>query len=115
MPVSLPVSAGLPVDLDHLERMTLGEKDLEREVLQMFLKQTSRLLTALSDSPAEAGALSHTLKGSAEAVGAFRVAETAAAVESVSRQGSDPAQALAALHEAVAEAQAAIETLLRRF
>src|SRR5215475_15557333 len=109
MPVSLPVSDGLPVDLDHLGRMTLGEKDLEREVLQMFLKQTGRLLKALADSPAEAGALSHTLKGSAQAVGAFRVADSAAAVESASRQGSDASQSLAALHEAVAEAQVAIE------
>jgi HPt (histidine-containing phosphotransfer) domain-containing protein len=102
------------VDLDHLKRMTLGDVALEREVLQMFLKQTSSLLVELADAPTQTGALSHKLKGSARAIGAFRLADQAAALEHAARQGQDRAAALAALQEAAAEAQAAVEALLRR-
>lgn len=115
MPFSPQLSADCPLDLAHLKSMTHGEAGLEREVLQLFLKQTSHLVAALDTWPAEAGALSHTLKGSARAIGAFRVADRAAALEEASRHGHDPSSALAALHAAVGEAQAAIEALLRRF
>jgi HPt (histidine-containing phosphotransfer) domain-containing protein len=114
MPSSSPASADCPVDLDHLEHATSGERGLEREVLQLFLKQTSQLTVALDGLPAETGALSHTLKGSARAIGAFRVADSAAALEEAVRQGGDLSAALSAVQAAVAEAQAAIEALLRR-
>jgi HPt (histidine-containing phosphotransfer) domain-containing protein len=114
MPSSQPAPDDRPVDLDHLKRMTLGEAALEREVLELFLKQTSRLLTELADQPAQAGALSHMLKGSARAIGAFRLADQAAALEQIARQGHDHSEALATLVEAAAEAQAAVEALLRR-
>jgi HPt (histidine-containing phosphotransfer) domain-containing protein len=106
MPSSPPVSADCPVDLDHLKRMTSGEQGLEREVLQLFLKQTSRLVAALESLPAETGALSHTLKGSARAIGAFRLADSAAALEEAACQGRDSSAELAAVHVAVAEARA---------
>jgi HPt (histidine-containing phosphotransfer) domain-containing protein len=112
---SSPLAAGLcPLDFGHLERMTLGEKALEREVLEMFVAQSSRLLEALAAPPAEAGALAHTLKGSARAIGAFKVADRAAALEEAAGQGSDDAEALVALREAVAEARATIEERLGR-
>src|SRR5919108_1263968 len=100
MPSSPPVSADRPVDFDHLKRMTLGEKALEREVLQMFLKQAGRMLDALAHSPAEAGTLTHTLKGSARAIGAFRLADSAAALEERARNGGDLTGPLAALNAA---------------
>jgi HPt (histidine-containing phosphotransfer) domain-containing protein len=114
MPSSLPASDATAVDLDHLKRMTLGDVALEREVLQMFLKQTSSLLTELADASTQTGALSHKLKGSARAVGAFRLAERAAALEHAAREGHDRTEALAALRIAAAEAQAAVEALLRQ-
>jgi HPt (histidine-containing phosphotransfer) domain-containing protein len=107
-------SQDCPVDLDHLKRMTLGELQVEREVLELFLRQSSRLIDALAGPSAEAGALAHTLKGSAQAIGAFRLADAAAAVEEAARRGSDPAPALAALMEAAAAARSAIERLLRQ-
>jgi HPt (histidine-containing phosphotransfer) domain-containing protein len=111
MPAS-PRAADLrPLDVDHLERMTLGEKALEREVLEMFLAQSSRLMVTLASLPAETAALAHTLKGSARAIGAFDVAERAAALEAAG-QGDDAA--LAALREALAEARSAIEARLGR-
>jgi HPt (histidine-containing phosphotransfer) domain-containing protein len=114
MPSTQPSPDACPVDLDHLKRMTFGEAALEREVLQLFLKQTSRLLIELAEEPTQAGALSHTLKGSARAIGAFRLADHADALEQAARQGHDRSEAFAALREAAAEAQAAVEALLRR-
>jgi HPt (histidine-containing phosphotransfer) domain-containing protein len=102
-----------PLDFDHLERMTLGEKALEREVLELFLAQSARLLETLANLPIETPALAHTLKGSARAIGAFKVAERAAALEAVGQQ-DDRAGTLAALRQAVAEARSAIEARLGR-
>ena len=103
-----------PIDIGHLHRMTLGDASLEREVLAMFSAQAVRLMGSLSNSPAGAGALAHTLKGSARAIGAFRVADAAEALEAAARTGDDPAEALDELADAVAEARAAIDAILRR-
>jgi HPt (histidine-containing phosphotransfer) domain-containing protein len=100
-----------PIDLDHLRRMTLGDAALEREVLTMFSAQADRILTALADLPAQAGQLAHTLKGAARAVGAFVVADAAAALEAALRHAGDPREALAELRNAVAQARAAIDAL----
>ena len=103
-----------PIDLDHLNRMTLGDIRLEREVLAMFAAQSAGLLDTLASMPAEAGALAHTLKGSARAIGAFAVAEAAGRLEAALAGGSDPAEALAELGDALALARTAIEAMLRR-
>ena len=102
------------IDLEHLRRMTLGDAGLEREVLAMFAAQTVGLIGALATLPAEAGALAHTLKGSARAIGAFAVADAAARLEAAIQKGDDPARALAGLVDAVTEARAAIDAILRR-
>jgi len=114
MSSAAPVCADCPVDFDHLKRMTSGKRGLEREVLQLFLKQTSGLVAALDGLPAETAALSHTLKGSARAIGAFRVADSAAALEQAAKAGRDPSAELVAVHAAVEEARAAIEAWLRQ-
>src|SRR3954468_9929171 len=101
MPSPLPDDAG-PIDLGHLRRMTLGDAGLEREVLQMFARQACRLAATLATAPTEASALVHTLKGSAQAIGAIRVAAAAADVEAAMRDGQAPAQALGALRNTVA-------------
>jgi HPt (histidine-containing phosphotransfer) domain-containing protein len=108
-----------PIDSVHLDRMTLGDAGLEREVLAMFSGQAVGLIARLATLPSdaessEALALAHTLKGSARAIGAFRVADAAEALEAATRHGDDPAQALARLQDAVAEARTAIDTILRR-
>jgi HPt (histidine-containing phosphotransfer) domain-containing protein len=102
-----------PIDIAHLKRMTLGDAGLEREVLAMFAGQAARLVEALAVLPPEAGELAHTLKGSALAVGAFHVADAAEALEAAIRDG-EPAQALAELTEAIAQARSAIDAMLRR-
>jgi HPt (histidine-containing phosphotransfer) domain-containing protein len=103
-----------PIDIAHLARMTLGDVGLEREVLAMFAGQSAGLVGALAAMPANAAALAHTLKGSARAIGAVRVAEAAEWLEAAMRDDADAAQALAALDDSVAEARAAIDAILNR-
>jgi len=94
--------------------MTLNDPSLEREVLAMFSAQAVSLVGALATSPSNAAALAHTLKGSARAIGAFGVADAAGDLEALIENGGDRAKALAELSDAVAEARAAIDAILRR-
>jgi HPt (histidine-containing phosphotransfer) domain-containing protein len=103
-----------PIDFEHLKRMTLGDAGLEQEVLAMFAAQSAKLMAALAALPADAGALAHTLKGSARAIGAFGVAEVATRLEAVLADGADPSSLLTELGGAVALARAAIDAVLRR-
>ena len=103
-----------PIDVAHLKRMTLGDSGLEREVLAMFAGQAVRLIEALAALPADAAEIAHTLNGSARAIGAFRVADAAEALEAAVRDGGEAPEALAALRQAIAEARQAIDTALRR-
>jgi HPt (histidine-containing phosphotransfer) domain-containing protein len=103
-----------PINLEHLKRMTLGDARLTREVLAMFVSQTARLIEALDAEPARLAALAHTLTGSARAIGAFRVADAAEALERIVQAGGDPAEARAALKAAVDDVCAAIDAMLGR-
>ncbi len=103
-----------PIDTEHLGRMTLGDAGLEREVLAMFSAQAVGLIAALATLPSDTGALAHTLKGSARAIGAFGVADAAEVLEDATRQGDDPARALAELKDAVAQVRSAIDAIVRR-
>ncbi len=102
-----------PLDLEHLRRTTFGDADLEREVLAMFAGQATRLVGALGTMSVDAGRLAHTLRGSAGAIGAFRVAAAACELERTIQDGADPAPSLALLRDAVAEARSAIDAILR--
>jgi HPt (histidine-containing phosphotransfer) domain-containing protein len=102
-----------PLDRDHLRRMALGDLSLEREVLEMFMLQASRIAEALAGCPSDAKALAHTLKGSARAIGACGVADRAAALEAALGTGEQPTEALASLREAVADAHAVIVEILK--
>jgi len=100
-----------PIDVAHLKRMTLGDAGLEREVLAMFSAQAVRLIGTLAGLAPDAAALAHTLKGSARAIGAFRVAGS---LETAIRSGDHQAQSLTELKVAIAEVRMAIDTLLHR-
>ena len=101
-----------PIDLVHLARMTLGERSLEREVLQLFDRQSTLLLARMrAAAPAGVATLAHTLKGSARGIGAWRVARAAEALEAADAAGTGAA--LAALAAATDEARSVIAELLR--
>jgi HPt (histidine-containing phosphotransfer) domain-containing protein len=74
-----------PVDLEHLSRYTLGERALEREVLELFCTQSAlyleQLRAAMSDRAWKDAA--HSLKGSARAIGAWRAAQAAERAEAL--------------------------------
>jgi HPt (histidine-containing phosphotransfer) domain-containing protein len=75
-----------PIDLSHLACQTMGDRELEREVLDLFLKQASLALEKmLAANPQERGRLAHGLKGAARGVGAFPVAKCAAEIEAEPR------------------------------
>jgi HPt (histidine-containing phosphotransfer) domain-containing protein len=105
-----------PVDLVHLSRYTLGERELEREVLELFCSQSSiyieRLHTARSDKDWRDAA--HSLKGSATAIGAWRAAAAAANAEALSSEASAEARALrlGEIESSVREAESYIGALL---
>jgi HPt (histidine-containing phosphotransfer) domain-containing protein len=104
------------IDMDHLARMTLGETSLEREVLQLFDRQSAMLLARMAnEAPKVVGALAHTLTGSARGIGAWKVAAAAEAVErdAIGPDHVDMERDLARLSAAVAEAQAAIAEMAR--
>jgi HPt (histidine-containing phosphotransfer) domain-containing protein len=102
-----------PIDFEHLRRMTLGDAELEREVLGLFSAQALRLVGTLAALPADAGAQAHTLKGSARAIGAFAVADAASRLEAKIANGSDASQALTELSDAVALVRSAVDAILR--
>jgi HPt (histidine-containing phosphotransfer) domain-containing protein len=78
------------LDLDHLRRQTAGDGALERELLALFEAQCARLQPLVcggSRSPLERADAAHTLKGSARAVGAWRLALTVDRLETAFRNG----------------------------
>ena len=111
---SPPLAPGdASIDRGHLSRMTHGEQDLEREVLQLFAMQIDLLLGRMRGAaPAVAAALAHTLAGSARSIGAWKIAEAAAVVEAEASAGGDPALAVERLSGAAREAQVEIAGLM---
>ncbi|MCS7310652.1 MAG: Hpt domain-containing protein [Armatimonadota bacterium] len=107
-----PASTNLPpVDREFLSEMTGGDLEFERELLQEFLNTVPELVErihaaiASGDSAALANA-AHTLKGSARAVGARRLAEAALALEMTAKeqrldQAADAEQTLATEYQHV--------------
>jgi HPt (histidine-containing phosphotransfer) domain-containing protein len=102
------------IDEQHLERMTLGDRRLEREVLEIFVRQTAMMLDRIvTAQPARAAAAAHTLTGSARGIGAWRVARAAEFLEhaagATAFDGSNARddRAVEALSEAIAELKAA--------
>ena len=100
------------IDLNHLSRMTLGERSLEREVLALFVRQADILLAKMNlANPAIAAAAAHTLKGSAVGIGAWPVARAAEAVEQA--VDAELPEAIGSLSVAIEQAREAIAGLLR--
>lgn len=105
-----------PVDLVHLARQTFGNKDLEIEVLFLFLRQSAlmmqRLDAAVDDQSWREAA--HTVRSSALGIGAWQVAEAAASVEKLctERESDAAKRAMLALDGAVAEANSFIRAVV---
>ena len=105
-----------PIDLVHLTRHTFGDCDLEREVLRLFVTQSSLYVARLMAATSRKAWLeaAHTIKGSARSIGAWGVADAAerAEAEPFRKGSSGVARAAARLQEQVEEANGFIEQLI---
>jgi HPt (histidine-containing phosphotransfer) domain-containing protein len=101
------------IDLGHLRRFTLGDQALELEILGLFIDQVPLTLQALNEarSGRDWMTAAHTLKGSARAVGAWRIADIAEHAER-SVEPSDRAACEAVLKELAAAAGEARDRIL---
>jgi HPt (histidine-containing phosphotransfer) domain-containing protein len=103
------------LDLAHLRRFTLGDLNLELEILELFITQAPITLAALKSAGTDRDwrIAAHTLKGSARAVGARRVARLAERAEVMSRcsDRADCEVAVRGLTDALSEAGAFIAAL----
>ncbi len=71
-----------PIDLEHLRRQTMSDDALLREVLELFVNHTRKLVADMrAADTGQRRVMSHTLRGAASGVGAFALAEHAALME----------------------------------
>jgi HPt (histidine-containing phosphotransfer) domain-containing protein len=104
------------IDEHHLGRMTLGDRSLEREVLEIFARQTVLMLERIATAkPGLAAAAAHTLKGSARGIGAWRVAHAAERLEQAAAVMGDDKAMNAAIAELEAASLEIRETIEVRF
>jgi HPt (histidine-containing phosphotransfer) domain-containing protein len=108
------------IDLVHLSRQTLGDAALESELLTLFKNQAQQFAKRLA-GPSPHGDekwradLAHTLKGSARAVGAFRVARAAENYETAIRsRAANVDDSWRRLAKAIEVTEAEIAVLLER-
>lgn len=109
------------VDLSHLARYTGGDEAINTEVLRLFEAQTSEIVASLQAILDARDAKSwkeatHTLKGAARGIGAFKLADAAAFAEPIDpiKDRGNASLAVAALKTSAEAVRAFIETYLER-
>jgi HPt (histidine-containing phosphotransfer) domain-containing protein len=102
-------SSSRPIDLVHLAHQTMGDKDLEVEILALFARQARVTLAEMTAGDIPAATVAHRIKGAANAVGAFQVAAAAGLIEA----GHTDAASLARFGASVIEAENFINRLRR--
>jgi hypothetical protein len=105
-----------PVDLAHLSRYTMGNSVLEREVLELFRRQTRLYfdkLASADDNDAWREAV-RVLKASARGVGAWPILETAEKAERLTMESPAAArqELIRLLSEQIQDAYAFIDSVL---
>jgi HPt (histidine-containing phosphotransfer) domain-containing protein len=112
MAIAMVDDAAPLLDRAYLSRFTLGNADLEREVLGLFAEHAPNYLARMQSAATQHDwrEAAHTLKGSAAAVGAVKVARLAEGIERVTppEAGSDRLALCADLAQAVEATRAAI-------
>ena len=120
-PPPAPAGSRPILDLVHLARQSLGDKDREIEILALFDQQSGQALARLEALSGRDGAvaadLARMLAASARIAGAFAVASAAAVYEAVvlsSGEGDAGAEALNHLKAEINQVREAIGELLAR-
>lgn len=106
--------AAVVLDLQHLRKYTLGIVDLEQEILGLFLGELPKSFAALdaARTATDWHMAAHTLKGSALAVGAKRLAVAGARAEAADcTDDAARRMALAEVADAIAEVEREINLL----
>jgi HPt (histidine-containing phosphotransfer) domain-containing protein len=105
------------IDFAHLEEYTAGDDMLAREVLGLFKAQGDSLVAALAaafDDPKAWKQAAHSIKGASRGIGAWTLAERAAAAElAIAAPTYEKAQLVKAVADAYAAAVAAIDAKLQ--
>jgi len=106
--------AGDPIDRAYLARFTMGNSAVEHEVLHLFADQVPHYLQQLRDAAVDKAwqQAAHTIKGSASAVGAWRLARFAEMAEQVDIE-SDAALSEGHRDDAVAALATATDEVCR--
>ena len=106
-----------PIDMEHLSTYTMGNKNLEKEVLQLFRRQSSIYFEKLREAQSMESWSSalRVLKASARSVGAWRLEMLTAAAEQYAfrKRSADRLQHLTALSEQIALANGYIDMQLQ--
>lgn len=109
------------IDIEHLSRYTGGDETLNAEVLRLFETQTTELVGKLRSVLEARDAKSwkevtHSLKGAARGVGAFSLADAAAAAEPIDpvHDSANASIAIAALTSSAGAVQTFIRDYLSR-
>ena len=109
---------GPAIDLQHLARYTGGDRAIDAEILALFDNQCREMLAGLAHA-ADGGdwkswrEIAHTIKGAARGVGAFPLAEDAAAAETADGDKAAAQMALERLRTSAMAAHEFIATFLK--
>ncbi|HUE45926.1 MAG TPA: Hpt domain-containing protein [Aestuariivirgaceae bacterium] len=125
VPESIPeLGAGPEVlDLDHLARYTMGNRELERELLRLFRTQLRAQVTGVAqarDASHPDGKdwrfATHTLKGVARSIGAWAIADIAEKLERLGHDGDrgDYGRLMVALAARIAACEREIARIVGR-
>jgi len=112
MPSPPLVPDRMPLDLAYLRSVTLGNSNLEQEVLALFAAQAGDLVSTLASLPPHAAEIAHTIKGSARSIGAVDLAQAAQELEGAMRRDAGVSEALRSLQISMDEVLSAIDVIL---
>jgi HPt (histidine-containing phosphotransfer) domain-containing protein len=101
------------LDLEHLERYTVGNREFEQELLKLFRAQLLDQIAAIAEAvdADQWRFATHTLKGVARSLGAWSIAETAERLEQLGH-GGDRRRLLEELEAEVAACKLAIDRII---
>ena len=106
------------LDLDHLSRYTMGNRELERELLRLFRSQLRAQVTGVAQArnAQDWRFATHTLKGVARSIGAWAIADSAEKLEQLGHDGDrgDYGRLMVALATQIAACEREIARIVGR-
>ncbi|MEM7619787.1 MAG: Hpt domain-containing protein [Pseudomonadota bacterium] len=84
-PLDEEKSQSTPIDVEHLDKLTMGDVSVKEEVLKLFCEHSDSYIERLrsSQSAKDWREAAHSLKGSARGIGAWHVATQAEKLEAL--------------------------------